>query len=77
MLQAVGKPLFSTSVNRAGEPPLRTVEAMRAELENDVDLIFDAGDMLPGAPSTLLDITVRPFKILRQGALRLLPEDLI
>jgi L-threonylcarbamoyladenylate synthase len=76
LLLAVGKPLYSTSVNRAGDPPLLTVEAMRVELESDVDLIFDAGDMPPGPPSTLLDVTARPYKILRQGALRLAPEDL-
>jgi L-threonylcarbamoyladenylate synthase len=76
LLAAIGKPLYSTSVNRAGAPPLQTVEAMRRELESDVDLIFDAGDLPPGAPSTLLDITEKPYRVLRQGALSIPPEDL-
>jgi L-threonylcarbamoyladenylate synthase len=76
LLAAVGKPLFSTSVNRAGAAPLPSIDAMRREFEGDVDLIYDAGDILPGPPSTLLDVTVRPFKVLRQGALRLAPDDL-
>ena len=76
LLRALDRPLYSTSVNRAGSEPLRTVEEMRRELERDVDAIFDAGDQQPGAPSTLLDITRRPFTVLRQGAVRLLPEDL-
>jgi len=76
LLKAVGIPLFSTSVNRAGAAPLLTIDAMRREFEGDVDLIYDAGDILPGPPSTLLDVTARPFKVLRQGALRLGPDDL-
>jgi L-threonylcarbamoyladenylate synthase len=77
LLEAVGKPLFSTSVNRAGVAPLPTIDAMRREFEGDVDLIYDAGDILPGPPSTLVDVTARPFKVLRQGALSLGPDDLV
>ncbi len=76
LLAALDRPLYSTSVNRAGSPPIPTVAAMRRELEGEVDAIYDGGDQLPGAPSTLLDITRRPFAILRQGAVRLAPEDL-
>ena len=76
LLRALGRPLFSTSVNRAGTPPLATVAEMRRELEGEVDAIYDAGDQPPGAPSTLLDITRRPFVILRQGAVRLPESDL-
>jgi len=76
LLRALDRPLFSTSVNREGSPPLPTVEEMRRELEGEVDAIYDAGDQPPGAPSTLLDITQRPFAVLRQGAIRLDAEDL-
>jgi L-threonylcarbamoyladenylate synthase len=76
LLLAVGRPLFSTSVNRAGSPPLSTVEQMCREFEGDVDVIYDAGDRPPGPPSTLLDATVRPFRILRQGAVAIDPADL-
>jgi L-threonylcarbamoyladenylate synthase len=76
LLRAVNTPLFSTSVNRAGQPPLLTLDAMRREFESDVDLVYDAGPLPAGLPSTLLDITSRPFRVLRQGALRLSPDDL-
>jgi L-threonylcarbamoyladenylate synthase len=76
LLYSLDRPLYSTSVNRAGSPPLQTLEEMRRELEGDVDAIYDAGDQAPGAPSTLLDITRRPFTVLRQGAVLLAPEDL-
>jgi L-threonylcarbamoyladenylate synthase len=77
LLESVGMPLYSTSVNRAGTPALRDVGAIRAEFGNDVDLIWDAGDPPAGLPSTLVDLTVRPYAILRQGGLYLDPEDLV
>jgi L-threonylcarbamoyladenylate synthase len=76
LVRAVGAPLYSTSVNRAGSPPLAGVREMRRALEADVDIIYDAGDHPPGAPSTLLDVTHRPYTILRQGAAILDPADL-
>ena len=76
LLRALDRPLFSTSVNRAGSPPLATVEEMRREMESRVDVIYDAGDQPPGPPSTLLDITRVPWAVLRQGAIHLTEEDL-
>jgi L-threonylcarbamoyladenylate synthase len=76
LLIAVGGPLYSTSVNRAGSAPLVTVAAMRAEFEQEVDLIYDGGDMPPGPPSTLVDATTSPARILRQGAMLLTAADL-
>ena len=77
LLKAVGRPLYSTSVNRASEDPLVDVAAMRREFERDVDLIFDAGNLPPGPPSTLVDITVSPYRVLRLGAVQIPPEDLV
>jgi L-threonylcarbamoyladenylate synthase len=76
LLEGVGGPLYSSSVNRAGAAPLRTVEEMRREFESDVDLIYDAGDIPPGPPSTLVDLTTRPYRILREGALVIAEDDL-
>lgn len=76
LLEAVGGPLYSTSVNRSGRAPLQTVEAIRREFEGDVDLIYDAGDIPPGVPSTLVDLSCRPYRVIREGALVLPPDDL-
>ncbi len=77
LLRALGRPLYSTSVNRAGSSPLGTLMEMQQAFEADVDAIFNGGEQVPGAPSTLLDISTRPFSILRQGAVRLQPDDLL
>jgi L-threonylcarbamoyladenylate synthase len=76
VMALAGTPLLSTSVNRAGLLPLRSVTEMRREFEADVDLIVDAGDQPPGPASTLVDVTARPWTVLRQGAVLLDPADL-
>jgi tRNA A37 threonylcarbamoyladenosine synthetase subunit TsaC/SUA5/YrdC len=42
-----------------------------------VGMIYDDGDAPPAAPSTLVDASVRPSRILRQGSLVIPPEDLV
>jgi len=76
LMERVGQPLYSTSVNRAGRNPIVDVAAMTLEFESEVDLIFDAGDLQPGPPSTLIDITSRPYRVLRQGAVKVPAEEL-
>jgi L-threonylcarbamoyladenylate synthase len=76
LLSLCGFPLFTTSVNRSGAPLLSKVEDMRREFEAEVACIVDAGD-LPGAlPSTLLDVSKKPYRVLRQGSLKV-PESLL
>jgi L-threonylcarbamoyladenylate synthase len=76
LLKGLGKAIYSTSVNRAGKPPLARIEDIRAEFGGDVDLIVDAGDLAEGVASTIVDSTRQPAKILRQGSLIVRPADL-
>lgn len=73
ILALLGKPLFSTSVNVAGRPHLWKSADIVREFGSRVDLVVDAGDLPEGVPSTVVDITVSPFRLVRQGALHL-PE---
>lgn len=75
LLLALNRPLYSTSVNRSGDAPVNTVDEIMSGFEKDVDLVLDGGP-LSGLPSTLVDASARPYRVLRQGALRLPPEDL-
>jgi len=61
--------LTATSANRAGDPPPLSVDQLDPELVREVDLVVDGGPAPGGQPSTLLDLTVDPPRILRQGAL--------
>ena len=68
VVEELGAPIYSTSVNRSGTPPLWRIAEIVAEFESDVNLIVDAGDCPAGKPSTILDLTQVPYRILRQGA---------
>lgn len=61
-------PVFSTSVNISGEPPLNDINAIKAKFGNKVDIIGYDPDKKFTEPSTILDASVFPFKIVRQGA---------
>jgi L-threonylcarbamoyladenylate synthase len=76
LIAGLGKPLLSTSVNRAGSPALWRVADIIAEFGSEVDLVLDGGDLPNAEPSTIVDASSRPFRILRQGAFRVPPEDL-
>ena len=66
-----GAPIFSTSVNRSGQPVLDTPAAIISEFENEVDLIIDDGDKKGALPSTLVTIENGEVKVLRQGAIHI------
>ncbi len=66
-----GAPIFSTSVNRSGQPVLDTPAAIISEFENEVDLIIDDGDKKGALPSTLVTIENGEVKVLRQGTVEI------
>ena len=68
IVAAVGAPLYSTSANRAGEPPLGDPAALRAAFGSSVELIVDDGPVTAAVPSTIVDATVSPARVLRAGA---------
>jgi L-threonylcarbamoyladenylate synthase len=76
LIDGLRQPLVSTSVNREGKPARWRVADIVAEFGSDVDLVLDGGDLPDAEPSTIVDAASRPFKLLRQGALRVPPEDL-
>ena len=72
----LGAPLYSTSVNRAGAESMNDPEAIEAEFGGEVALIEDSGVYAGRRPSTVVDVTERPYRILRQGA-GVVPEELL
>jgi len=67
LLDAVG-PLTGTSANRAGAPPLAEPDAIAAALGADLDVLIDGGPAPGGEPSTIVDATIEPPRLLRAGA---------
>lgn len=67
LLDRVG-PLTGTSANRSGQPPIAEPSELAFRLGDDVDLLIDGGTTPGGAPSTIVDATVEPPRVLRAGA---------
>ncbi|RLI50885.1 MAG: threonylcarbamoyl-AMP synthase [Candidatus Thorarchaeota archaeon] len=67
LAQAIGAPITGTSANISGNPPCSSAGEVRRSLGGGVDLILDGGKTKGGVGSTVLDVTVDPPRILRQG----------
>jgi L-threonylcarbamoyladenylate synthase len=67
LLDFVGGPVTSTSANISGRPAPSTVKEALVQIGKSVDLAIDAGRCKLGAPSTVVDLTVEPFEVLREG----------
>jgi L-threonylcarbamoyladenylate synthase len=76
LMAELERPLFSTSVNRTGDPPLWRIREILEQFESSVDLVVDAGDRPAGVPSTILDVSTSPFRLLRPGAVKI-PQRLL
>jgi L-threonylcarbamoyladenylate synthase len=63
-----GLPIPATSANRSGRTPLRRPEEMEPGLAAGLDLLLDGGTLPGGLPSTLVDPTSSPPRLIRSGA---------
>ena len=62
---------LTPSANPTGLEPPTTAEGVLAYFSDGIDLVLDGGPTPGGEPSTVLDVTVDPPRIIRQGAVRL------
>lgn len=67
LLEAVGGPLTGTSANHSGLPPATTAEDVDRAFGDGVDAILNGGPTPGGLPSTVVDTTVDPPRLLREG----------
>ncbi len=67
VLDVIGGPLTGTSANRTGQPPATTAEEVARAFGADVDLIVNGGPTPGGLPSTVVDTTVSPPRLVREG----------
>jgi len=69
MLMRATGPLATSSANISGEGDTYTAQQVYEQLVGRVELILDGGPVLGGVPSTVVDCTQDPPRILRQGAI--------
>jgi tRNA threonylcarbamoyl adenosine modification protein (Sua5/YciO/YrdC/YwlC family) len=65
LVKKLGKPIITTSINRHGNEPLNEVTQVEIDFPN-VD-IFEDNDHSPSKGSTIINMSTKPFKIIRQG----------
>ncbi|HEV8583947.1 MAG TPA: L-threonylcarbamoyladenylate synthase [Methylomirabilota bacterium] len=68
----LGTPVTAPSANPTGGAPPVTAAAVQALLGGALDLVLDGGPTPGGAPSTVVDVTVDPPRVIRQGAITLI-----
>lgn len=70
LIEASGVPVVAPSANLSGESAPTTAEEAMADLEGKIDVVLDGGRTKVGLESTVVDLTVDPFKVLRAGAIK-------
>ncbi len=68
VLRAFDGPVIGTSANKAGGPDPADAKTVQRAIGGLIDLILDGGRVTLGIPSTVLDCTQTPARILREGA---------
>ena len=68
LLSSLDHPLTAPSANLNGENPATTAEEVELQLGNKLDLVLDAGPCKGEEPSTLVDATQKPVRLIREGA---------
>ena len=68
LVRALGAPVTAPSANPTGAEPPTTAGAVLAHFGDALDLVLDGGPTSGGAPSTVVDVTVDPPRVIRQGA---------
>lgn len=68
LLAAFAGPIIGTSANKAGGADPADAQTVQKAIGGQIDLILDGGRVALGVPSTVIDCTATPVRILREGA---------
>jgi len=69
LLAAFAEPIIGTSANKAGGADPADAKAVQKAIGGQIDLVLDGGRVSLGVPSTVIDCTIQPARILREGAI--------
>jgi L-threonylcarbamoyladenylate synthase len=64
-------PMAVSSANKTGQPPALTADEARDQLGYAVSVYLEAGQLPDSVPSTVVDVTSDPPRVLRAGAIPL------
>jgi L-threonylcarbamoyladenylate synthase len=69
LIRAAGTPIVAPSANPSGLPPPTTAVEVAGYFDGRIDVILDAGPSRIKTPSTVVDLTTTPPKIIREGSI--------
>jgi len=68
LISSFGQAITAPSANLSGEAPPTSAKQVEQSLGSHLDLIIDGGTCPGGEPSTLVDATEAPIRLIRPGA---------
>jgi L-threonylcarbamoyladenylate synthase len=69
LLAAFAGPIIGTSANKSGGADPADARTVQKAVGGQIDLILDGGRVALGVPSTVIDCTTQPARLLREGAI--------
>jgi L-threonylcarbamoyladenylate synthase len=72
--KGLGEPVTATSANLSGAPECSSAAEVLSQLQGRIDGVVDGGHTPGGKGSTIVDVTIYPPKVLREG---MIPSSLI
>ena len=69
LLNMLDCPLTATSANIAGHRSCSNITDLDSRIEDGVDLVLDAGPLRGGVGTTVIDVSVDPPRMLREGTI--------
>lgn len=70
LLKEISRPLISTSVNKTGEDPINQIDQIVQKFLKHVDAILLQSDSTERKSSTILDLTSKQPKLIREGSIK-------
>ncbi len=64
-----GKFIAAPSANKSGRPSPTDAQTVFEDFGNEIEIIIDGGNCKFGLESTVIDLSTKPFSILRSGAI--------
>jgi len=69
IIRKAGVPLATPSANISGKPSPKSADEVLAYFDGKIECVVDGGKCSVGIESTIIDMTKKPFKVLRPGGL--------
>jgi L-threonylcarbamoyladenylate synthase len=74
VIEAAGGGVGAPSANLSGRPSPSCAEEVLQDLDGRIDAVVDGGRSVIGIASTIVDLTEKPFKVLREETIK--PEEI-